>query len=77
MKDCWSHYPQKRPSFNILRHRMIAILDEPGDDIYVEQMCDNAYDIVEDLPGEKCWNDPQNVYNKILTGLLQQWIIKC
>lgn len=34
---------------------MIAILDEPGDDIYVDQMCDNAFNILENPPGEKCW----------------------
>ena len=54
MKDCWNQFPPRRPSFSILRHRMIAILDEPGDDVYVDQMSDNAFSILENPPGEKC-----------------------
>jgi serine/threonine protein kinase len=57
MKDCWQQFPPKRPQFSLLRHRLVAILDEPpspSDQLFVDQMADNIYEIIEDRPGEKC-----------------------
>ena len=54
MKDCWNQFPPRRPQFPILRHRLVAILDEPSNAVYVDQMADNIYGIIESQPGEKC-----------------------
>ena len=54
MKDCWNQFPPRRPSFAILRHRLVAILDDPDNNVFVDQMSDNTYEIILNQPGEKC-----------------------
>ena len=54
MKDTWQQFPGKRPQFSLVRHRLLAVLDEPQNNIFIAQMEDNAYQIVNGQPGEKC-----------------------
>ncbi len=54
MKDCWSQIPSKRPSFTLLVHRLASLSNRPEHNIYLDQMEDNIYDIIDNLPGEKC-----------------------
>jgi len=54
MKDCWNHFPPKRPSFAILRHRLVAILDEPDNNVFVDQIKENICDIIRTLSDERC-----------------------
>ena len=58
MRDCWRHIPEQRPAWTALRTRIEAILDDlddnPDDDVTVNNMAENIYEILQDPPEEKC-----------------------
>jgi len=55
MKGCWKFYPVKRPQFPTLKAKISYLVEEAANDcIYVDQMAENAYEILHNQPGEKC-----------------------
>lgn len=55
MKGCWKFYPAKRPQFQTLKAKISHLVEESANDcIYVDQMAENAYEILHNQPGEKC-----------------------
>ena len=55
MRECWQPDPHKRPSFGDLVSRLDSLQQQSEDsELYVDQMGDNMYDILQDVPGEKC-----------------------
>lgn len=55
MRDCWRHDPRKRPTFTDLVRTLTGILQLGAEiDLEVTQMTENFYEILENLPGEKC-----------------------
>jgi len=56
MRECWMKDPRQRPSFTELQHRVNLMTQnyEESGDIYVDQMTENFYEILENMPGEKC-----------------------
>ncbi|ELU15290.1 hypothetical protein CAPTEDRAFT_104413 [Capitella teleta] len=54
MTDCWHHFPPSRPSFATIHDRLTTLLEEEGDNMFVDQMSDNAYNILLNQSREKC-----------------------
>ena len=54
MRECWQPDPEKRPSFLELRDKLESQLKRSDAEVYTDQMSENMYEILEDLPGEKC-----------------------
>ena len=57
MRDCWRHDPRERPSFTVIKTRLEEMLNEDAlqpNVVYIDQMKENFYEILENLPGEKC-----------------------
>ena len=54
MRECWQPDPDKRPTFTELRHKLESQLKRADGEVYTDQMSENMYEILEDLPGEKC-----------------------
>ena len=55
MNDCWKADPRQRPTFVEMRQRLDTFLSNgPDVELYVDQMTQNFYEILDDLPGEKC-----------------------
>ncbi len=55
MNDCWKADPRQRPTFTEIRQRLESILSgSPDIEVYVDQMTQNFYDILDNMPGEKC-----------------------
>ena len=55
MRECWQPDPDKRPFFTELREKLESQLKRADSEVYTDQMSENMYEILEDLPGEKCW----------------------
>lgn len=58
MRNCWQHEAKNRPTFTALRQELEQILwnfeSSPNNDIHVEQMQENLFQILSNPPGEKC-----------------------
>ena len=54
MKDCWNHFPPKRPPFQMLCHRLTAVLNEPDINLYVDEMEENVFAVEQQPTNEKC-----------------------
>ena len=53
MRECWQPDPDKRPFFTELREKLESQLKRADSEVYTDQMSENMYEILEDLPGEK------------------------
>ena len=55
MRECWMNDPRQRPGFPELKQRLTLQLRQSLEDhIFVDEMTDNFYEILENVPGEKC-----------------------
>jgi hypothetical protein len=55
MLDCWHQFANKRPTFTVIKQRLMTIFDQQVEcSLYVDQMVENALAIVDTQPGEKC-----------------------
>ena len=54
MRECWQPDQDKRPFFTELREKLESQLKRADSEVYTDQMSENMYEILEDLPGEKC-----------------------
>ncbi len=56
MRECWQPNAEKRPDFTEIRDKLETLLKVGAGEheVYTDQMSDNMYEILEDLPGEKC-----------------------
>ena len=58
MRRCWKQLPEERPDFTGLREDLeILLINMSHDhqhDLDIARMQDNLFDILHNLPGEKC-----------------------
>lgn len=55
MVDCWNQFPTRRPTFTAIKQRLMLVYDQLAEqNLYVDQIVENALEIVTSQPGEKC-----------------------
>ena len=56
MMKCWNQLVSKRPTFSMLKQQLTEMYEQHAVNcVYVDQMIENAFDIISSQPGEKCW----------------------